>query len=178
LLSLTRAGYLATSSPFEQHHLFAYWVRDNLPRFGFLEDGERIAGEWLAQAHGTRYNLPHEPFVPFDIMRGDDRTPYKEFLYKVQRNGFTVPNLVSYGQAISIKEVMKRLRRSGHGAVDQVEGAVWRVEKNGEFLFICKYVRPDKVDGCFMDQEIWNWRPKNETKTKTQNFLIRYGGIG
>ena len=33
--------------------------------FSFLEPGERICGEWLAQAHGTRYTL-QKPSYSFD----------------------------------------------------------------------------------------------------------------
>jgi ABC-type multidrug transport system fused ATPase/permease subunit len=63
---------------------------------------------------------------------------------------------------------------SGHGALDTVEGAVWRVERN-ELIdpgrssdrcwvvdFLVKYVRPDKVDGCYLPgindntEPLWN----------------------
>ena len=67
--ALGRSGYLAETSPYPQHQLFAKWVRSEEPRFAkLLNEGERVCGEWLAQAHGTKYNLQHEPFVPFDIM--------------------------------------------------------------------------------------------------------------
>jgi len=36
-----------------------------------LNNREQLCGEWLLQAHGTRYNLPYEPFVAFDIMIDD-----------------------------------------------------------------------------------------------------------
>lgn len=29
ILALTRAGYLATTSPYQQHHFFAKWVKEN-----------------------------------------------------------------------------------------------------------------------------------------------------
>ena len=49
--------------------MFAAWVEANAARFrDVLVDGERIAGEWLALAHGIRYELPHEPFVVFDVL--------------------------------------------------------------------------------------------------------------
>lgn len=57
---LNRSGYLATSSTYAQHQLFAAWVYENQDRFvTALGDGERFCGEWLAQAHGTRYELRH-----------------------------------------------------------------------------------------------------------------------
>ena len=60
---------------------------------------------------------------------------------------------------------MKRLGDHGyHGAIEPVEGVVWRVERNGKFDFMCKYVRPDKVDGSYLESQtgedaVWNWRP-------------------
>ena len=88
LLALGRAGHLAQTSPYEQHQLFAAWVRHNEPLFDFLQDGERIVGEWLAQAHGTRYDFHNpfnpggpiiEPFCAFDLMRDDVRLPLARF---------------------------------------------------------------------------------------------------
>lgn len=74
ILALTRSGTLAHESDFAQHVLFADWVKRNEARFrAVLREGERIAGEWLALAHGTIYDLPHEPFVAFDLMIGSER---------------------------------------------------------------------------------------------------------
>ena len=67
IIPLGRSGYRASTSRFEQHHFFAKWVYNRLDRFQWLEEGERVVGEWLAQAHGTKYDLPHEPFVAFDV---------------------------------------------------------------------------------------------------------------
>ena len=39
----------------------------------------RTYPEWLALAHGTRYELKHEPFVAFDLIIGVERTIYQEF---------------------------------------------------------------------------------------------------
>jgi hypothetical protein len=60
-----------------------------------------------------------------------------------------------------VPDVVKRLKESGHGAVDTVEGAVWRVERYGKVEFLAKYVRQDKVDGCYLPEvsgrdTIWN----------------------
>jgi hypothetical protein len=51
---LTRSGWVAVKSPYEQHHLFHNWVLERHDLFmSLLQPGERIVGEWLAQAHGT-----------------------------------------------------------------------------------------------------------------------------
>jgi hypothetical protein len=39
------------------------------------------------------------------------------------------------------------------GAIDKVEGVVYRVERKGKVDFLCKYVRPDKKDGCYLESE-------------------------
>jgi hypothetical protein len=164
ILSLVRAGYRAQSSKYEQHHLFAVWVWENYDRFdALLDEGERLVGEWLAQAHGTRHDLQHEPFVAFDLMRGYQRAPFAEFTERVQRN-FVVPHLLHDGGPCSIERVQELLAGGGgHGALDGPEGAVWRVERRGKVDFLVKWVRPDKVDGRYLpevsgQQEVWNWR--------------------
>lgn len=173
ILALTRAGYLAHTSPYEQHHKFGEWVASNAPRFDkLLEDGERVVGEWLIQAHGTRYALRHEPFVAFDIMRGATRATYKEVRERTE-GLFTLPHTIHVGGALSIPDAMSMLGEFGaHGALDQIEGAMWRVERN-ELVnrngserqwvvdFLAKYVRPDKADGCYLESvtgqpTVWN----------------------
>lgn len=162
---LIRAGYPAISSHFEQHHLFAQWAYTNYARFdGVLEEGERLVGEWLAQAHGTRYTLTHEPFVVFDLMRGQERAPFGEFSARVVAH-FVVPHVLHSGSPFSIGDAMAVLANgSNHGALDPVEGAVWRVERRGKVDFLAKLVRTEKVDGRYLpeitgDEPVWNWRP-------------------
>lgn len=170
-----RAGWPAISSPHLQHRHFHNWVYNNYERFmEVLEDGQRIVGEWLMQAHGTRYRLHHEPFVAFDLMTGSSRMPYDEFLARMG-NRFPTPTILHRGGACSILSAVSILGIYGHhGATDPVEGAVWRVErdkptgKKGEKKrvvdFLVKYVRPDKVDGLYLPEmsgkdAVWNWKP-------------------
>ena len=174
VLALTRAGYLAHTSPYEQHHKFGDWVAKNADRFAaLLEEGERIVGEWLLQAHGTRYKLPHEPFVAFDIMRGTKRATYAEVLSRADGR-FVLPHTIHVGGPLSIPDAMAKLGEFGaHGALDPIEGAMWRVERNeiidksrgGERRwavdFLAKYVRPEKADGCYLESvtgqpTVWN----------------------
>ena len=168
-VALGRSGYLAQTSSYEQHQLFAAWVRENGQRFLFLKDGERVCGEWLAQAHGTRYRLNHDPFVAFDIMRGDERAVavYEEFAERIARSDISVPTVLFAGQgeSFSIAQAMHKLGEFGfHGALEPAEGAVWRVERQGKVDFLGKYVRPNKVDGRYLPEltgsaAVWNWRP-------------------
>jgi hypothetical protein len=165
LIALGRVGYRADSSPHEQHHMFAAWAKYNEDRFRqLLGEGERCVGEWLAQAHGTLYALSHEPFVVFDLMIGKYRVPWGEADARIRHSGFTTPFLLNDGcEPMSVADALDACEGSPHGA-DEVEGAVWRVERDGQFDFMAKYVRPEKVDGKLLPEmsgkpEVWNWKP-------------------
>lgn len=155
LIALTKKGYLATSSPFKMHHEFAYYVGRNKIRFDLaLQEGERLCGEWMIKAHGTMYDLPHEPFVALDIFReGGERMIFSDFCGRV-RTLFTVPRTYLYvdGSAMAVETALDYFGELGfHGAKERIEGAVWRVERKGIVDFLCKYVRPDKVDGKYLE---------------------------
>ena len=175
IFPLTRSGYVADTSPFEQHHAFHRWVMQQQERWlALLQDGERVVGEWLMQAHSTKYTLTHEPFVVFDLMVGDKRLPYDEFVRRITEAKLTAPYLIHRGEALSVEEAMKKLGKFGfHGATDEVEGVMYRIElthdprnhkKPRQVEFMCKYVRPEKKDGIYLMDEngkelppIFNW---------------------
>lgn len=176
---LIRSGYLAISSKYVQHKLFATWVWENIHRFNsLLKIGERACGEWLAMAHSTRYKLSHEPFVIFDIMKDNTRICNDVLQSRTSEYGFTTPHVIHIGGSLSIEEAMKKLGTYGfHGAMDPVEGCVWRIERNEltnkydnssprewRVENLVKYVRLDKQDGIYFkdrnEDAIWNWYPK------------------
>ena len=177
-VALIRAGYVAMSSKYLQHKLFCNWVWDNLHRFNsMLEVGERACGEWLAMAHGTRYKLQHEPLVIFDIMRENTRICNDVLVDRTRKYNFVTPHVIHVGGSLSIKEAIKKLGTYGyHGALDPVEGCVWRIERNEPInkydnssprqwivKNLVKYVRPDKKDGIYFkdrdEDAIWNYPP-------------------
>ncbi len=164
IIALGKAGYLAATSPYEQHHLFARWVDQNHARFDdVLEEGERLVGEWLAQAHGTRYDLPHEPWVAFDLMTGHARLTVAELEARLL-DLFVMPRLLHKGGSLAVVDMLPMIAISGHGAIDPVEGAVWRVERRGKVDYLAKYLRPEKKDGIYLPEvsgkeAMWNWRP-------------------
>jgi len=166
LIPLIRAGYAALSSQYEQHQLFAAWIFERLNQFEWLIDGQRVCGEWLAQAHGTRYQLRHDPFVVFDVFTGDQRWPYDAMQAAINTHGLIATHLLSDGPPVSIDRAMSLLGEYGHhGAIDPAEGVVWRVEHDGKVDFLAKYVRPGKVDGSYLSSisgkpDIWNWPPR------------------
>lgn len=163
--ALTRAGYHARTSPYEQHYLFADWVEKNEKRFiRVLREGERICGEWLAQAHGTIYKLgkDFEPFAAFDIMVGSTRKTFQEFSEQLD-TVFQTPTLLHCGSPFSVEDAMK-IHEEYRYPCDEIEGVVYRVERHGKVDFLAKYVRPHKVDGKYLESvtgqpNVWNWRP-------------------
>lgn len=168
IVPLGRAGWTALSSPHRQHRMFAEWAFERQDRFEFLDEGERVVGEWLAQAHGTRYVLEErEPFAVFDVFDSTStRVSYETMLSRTQE--FNHPSILSDGPAFSLEDALGVLGEFGwYGAVDPVEGVVWRVERSGKFDYLCKYVRPDKIDGLYLpdvegsivDEIQWNYQP-------------------
>ncbi len=169
IVALGRAGYIAKTSPFVQHHYFDTWVHYGTGRWSsLLDEGDAVHGEWLALAHGTIYDLPHEPFVAFDLTRSGKRVPYDELVERAARVGLTTPFLVHDGGSLPLTEALDLLGDRGqHGAQEPVEGLVYRVERKGRFDFMAKYVRNDKVDGKYLSDisglpEYWHWIPNQE----------------
>ena len=168
IVTIGRAGYEADTSPREHIRMFEPWVRQQEKRFlNALQPGEVLHGEWMAMAHGTIYNLPHEPFVIFDLTQDGKRVNWTELTTRCNLHHFTTPRLISDGDAISLEAVIPELKSSGHGVVppDTVEGAVWRVERRDKFDFLAKWLRPDKEDGKYIPEiserpTVWLWHPQ------------------
>lgn len=170
IIPLIRAGYKAIDSHYEQHRLFAHWVFERWDIFDkLLCEGERVCGEWLAQAHGTRYLVDeHSVFVVFDIMtHGHRRIIYNDFFDRISSTGLQTISTIHIGKSLSIDHAITLLGQHGfHNAIDLPEGAIWRVERKRQVDFLAKYVRPDKIDGCYLvDKDknqlkpTWNWHP-------------------
>ena len=168
ILALTRSGYLASTSPYEQHYFFANWVEKNESKFNdLLNEGERICGEWMLQAHGLLYKIAKEPFIAFDFFgANNNRFVYHEFIKKVADYDITTPRLIYCdNKPISIEiafEVLK-IKNSDHpvNCVGTPEGLVYRVEHKGKVDFLAKYVRPDFQTGIYLPEisgkpTVWN----------------------
>ncbi len=161
LYPLTRKGNLACASRFPQHCLFYKWAMERADLFqALLNDGERIVGEWLALAHGTRYLIltNEEVFRAFDLFVGDERQTYEVFMNRVAGKLQTVP-LLSYGEPHTPAWCQDHFPISGAGA-ETVEGYIWRVERKGQVDFLAKWVRSDYVPGGLLLSNIYNWSPK------------------
>ena len=169
IFALQRSGYVASTSPYEMHVLFADWVEVNKSFWrDVLADGERLVGEWLAQAHGTKYSLPKGPFVAFDLIEGDARAPIMDVIGMCSSFGIPTPRHVHSGAAIAVDEALAICGHGDHGCLDEPEGLVYRVERKGRFDFAAKYVKPGKIDGLYLpgvtgsisEVAVWNWHPK------------------
>jgi hypothetical protein len=115
-----------------------------------LPEGWRISGEWLHQAHGTIYE-PNAPFIAFDVFDGSNKRLLHDHARMLMGSCDVLgAYVISDGPGLAIEDAIARLGEFGfHGAKEQVEGAVWRVETGGVFNFLAKYVRQDKEDGKY-----------------------------
>jgi hypothetical protein len=156
---LSRSGHDCETSIHPTHQYFVKFVKHNYSRFfDMLQEGERITGEWLLVVHGTKYQLPHEPFVAFDFFTPqNERLIYHDFLLRVLPFGFVVPRIIRLGNPISVRKAIEILdkNKSYHGALEdeKIEGLIYRIERNNEVDYLCKYVRPDKIDGLHLDND-------------------------
>ncbi len=158
LIALTRAGYDANSSPYEQHKLFYKYIYKYENNFSWLPDGWRVVGEWCIMAHGTIYDITNEcPFCAFDIFDNEDnRILFLEFVKLCSKYSIPMVPVLHFGQPISIKNSIKLLGDGHYGKPDKPEGFVYRAEREGKVDFLAKWVRHDKEDGKYLDDIIFN----------------------
>ena len=127
IIPLTRSGYIANLTKYKQHQVFYDWVLNNRERFDkLLFEGERCCGEWLFQAHGTKYKLQHEPFIIFDIIdKNENRALSQDVKDRCELLEFITPfEIHRDNAACSIETAIKTLGTFGHhGAIEEVEGA-------------------------------------------------------
>ncbi|MCI0334594.1 MAG: hypothetical protein L0228_15360, partial [Planctomycetes bacterium] len=114
-----------------------------------------------------------DPFVAFDLMVEAARLPFAEFNERIDDN-FPTPHLLNVGMPTPVEDAMRRVQEQNkHGAIDPIEGVVYRVERKDTVDFLAKYVRPDKRDGIYLPEisgqpAVWNWKawePKSSPQT-------------
>jgi ATP-dependent RNA circularization protein (DNA/RNA ligase family) len=163
LYPVMRKGYDVRSSEWDFIRRFADFVTDNANRFNeLLGDGERVCGEWMIKTHSLFYEMPHEPFIVFDIINADakqSRPCYDEVRERCVKYEFVTSGLVWEGEAISIENALKKLGNGFHGCQSEPEGVVYRYERDGSFEMSAKYVSNLDVDGCEMDNDVYSkWK--------------------
>ena len=148
-----RGGRLARSSRNVGRRLFARWVFEERERlFGLLDGFQRACGEWLPLAHGTIYDLPHEPFVLFDLLDDKRALCREQMADRARAAGLTVPCILHKGAALPTSEALLRLGAGGKHGAAAAEGVVYREEdpRDGTCRFVAKLVRQAKVDGLYL----------------------------
>lgn len=161
--AIVRAGYEATTSPYKMHHVFADWVARHKSIFTtLLAEGERLCGEWLYQAHGLTYLIPAHvsPIVFFDLFTPDnERVSQEELFARVRYYDLELPRLIHCGKSATVASLLDTLnfKTSRIKAVDNPEGMIYRVERNGKVDFLAKWVRSDFKTGQYLDKEIYNY---------------------
>ena len=116
----------------------------------------------MLQACSIEYNLPHSPFVAFDIFNSKNkRILYLDLVKRIAliKGIVALPRLIHIGGPVSPHKLRDALKTSGHGAIGQPEGGVWRCERLGRVDFLAKWVRPDKEDGTLLNKEVYNTLP-------------------
>lgn len=157
LIPLSRNGHTCQEATYPQLKLFHQWVMQHYEKFDWLQEGERLCGEWMILAHGTKYDIK-TPFIAFDLMGEYGRLTYADFMRRLPGQ-FDVPHLLHIGGPFSVEKAMQALGTYGHhGALEETEGAVWRIERNGKIDFLAKYLRrsPDTIGRYLGDKEIYN----------------------
>ena len=111
IYAITRSGYEAKTSPFKQHHFYADWVKSKECLFmDLLDDNERIAGEWLLQSHGLKYEIIGDPIVFFDYFNPkNERLIFKDLEEKALKYGLPLPRKLHEGLPITVDELLPNL---------------------------------------------------------------------
>ena len=162
--AITRSGYEANTSPYKQHHLYADWVKSKEYLFiDLLSNNERIAGEWLLQAHGLKYEIVGDPIVFFDYFNPEnERLIFKDLEAKVLEYGLPLPRKLHEGLPITVDELLPTLNKKTDSikSDELPEGMVYRVERNGKVDFLAKWVRVDFRNGQYcieVDESNLTW---------------------
>jgi ATP-dependent RNA circularization protein (DNA/RNA ligase family) len=161
ILALTRSGYEAKTSAYKQHHVFSDWVSKNENKFNdLLNEGERIVGEWMIQAHGMRYIVPKEnPIIFFDIFTPHNtRKIQPELIHLTYLHDLHTARLLHFGGSVKVSDVMIKLnwKTENFKSEGDPEGMVYRVERHGKVDFLAKWVRENYPTGQYLDKEISN----------------------
>lgn len=158
IIPITRSGYTAISSPYKTHHDFHEWAMHYERIFDkMLLEGERICGEWMGDVVSIFYSTKSyiHKTIFFDYFNSkNERFAYSTFFSVVSGYGFKTARLLHKGNAISPNDLLIKL----NGDVDpeiftiseDPEGMVYRVENNGKFDFMAKWVRHDFIPGKYL----------------------------
>jgi hypothetical protein len=157
LVAIQRNGHPCSESPYEMHHRFAVYVKYRKVKFATIlgEIGDRIMGEWVAQAHGIIYDQLPDLFFAFDAKLGGVWVDTMTLRDQCSAVGlfavglFVVP-LIHYGMPLEPQYWEKLTRRSAFRSKGPAEGLVFRRELDSKRIDIAKWVRSDHVPGRYL----------------------------
>lgn len=164
IYAITRSGYEAKTSPYKQHHFYADWVKSKEFLFmDLLSNNERIAGEWLLQAHGLKYEIIGDPIVFFDYFNPkNERLIFKDLEEKALKYGLSLPRKLHEGMPVLVSELLPILNQKTDSikSDELPEGMVYRVERKSKVDFLAKWVRCDFRNGQYcieVDESNLTW---------------------
>ena len=119
-------------------------------------------------AGGAIKQLPYKyvTILPFNINDAERSSVFAQVAFENKRRPFLdliwlsgllnidIPRIIHAGQPIDVKRLIKQ-RHALHSLYtnEQAEGLVYRVERNGEFDFMAKYVRQDFIPGKLLKKD-------------------------
>lgn len=164
IFALTRSGYEAHTSPYEQHHKFHAWVTQNSLFFNAaLKNGFSLSCELLIKRHSLEYeidDLYNFPIVAFDLLENKKRTNYDTFLafmLEATLAKIPLPRVIHKGDCITVEDSLTILNdrelfcMNPIRCLEKPEGVVYRCERKGVFDFCGKFVRHDFEPGKYLD---------------------------
>lgn len=140
--ALSRGGYLAEHSNYEHHRNFASYVNDHYYYLlNRIPQGERVVIEDLTVPHGTIYkNAPRHLVIDWKLEKGRKLWDDYEDLLGMPRIKTIYSGLIP----ISVDDIKKAMPKKGfYKSKEGYEGLVYRVEREGKFDFLAKWVRHD-----------------------------------
>lgn len=167
IYAITRSGYLAKTSPYKQHHYFSEYVDRHKNKFNeFLNEGERLCGEWLLSIHSLPYEVnSNDPFLAFDLITANQRHLYSELMFKCGYYDIQTPRIITENNiALDFDMCVSELNRNNSYVINtpNPEGLVFRVERNNKVDFLAKFVRHDFIAGTgLFTEEKLNIDPTN-----------------
>lgn len=176
LYPIQKKGYDVRTNEYEWIRGFSYFVECNQNRFyTMLDEGERACGEWMIKSHTLSYDLPSEPFILFDIIKGEGkktkRANYFELIKRSREYKFTNPGLVHIGESMPPEYAISILGGGYHGCLDIPEGVVYRYENLEKgFIFSGKFVNNQKLGKkeFFLGDDEYAY---NKLKSKYSQYL-------
>lgn len=167
IVALTRSGNEARFSPHAHLKLFWAWTRCFEKELSdLLLEEERLVVEWLALAHGTKYEINHfHPAVAIDLFFSNgERARFSELQNRLKDSSFFAARVLHEGDPIEPAKLRNKLneKTKEFQSIEEPEGLIYRYEEKERVFFLAKWVRenyePAKYwkDENGKNVEVWN----------------------